>query len=175
VSSTDLWGESTALIGARIGLLREKSAPLDLGVGVSYQPQAIRGDGLIMGTVSLGKKIGPVSSFATLGYGQDGEGDDRMGMTSVGALVGVSERLHLGLDSRARFQLASHDAKSLSFAEPTMDFCAGPLLAYSLGAFDLTAQGGVAGLMLRGPKDARGEPTTLQLGPLMLLGVGAAL
>jgi hypothetical protein len=128
-----------------------------------------------MGTLSLGKKIGPVSSFATLGYGQDGEGDDHMGSASLGAVYGVSERLHLGIDSRARFQLVSSDKKFDFLTEPAVDFGAGPLLAYALGAFDFTAQGGVGGLMLKGPKDARGERTTLQLGPMVLLGIGAAL
>ena len=45
-TSSDLWGHSTAILGARLGLLREGTAPLDLGVGVFYQPQSIRGDGI---------------------------------------------------------------------------------------------------------------------------------
>src|SRR4051812_4003573 len=66
-TSSDLWGRSTAMLGARLGLLREGGAPLDLGVGVVYQPQSIRGDGIVTATVSLGKTIGRLSSQASFG------------------------------------------------------------------------------------------------------------
>ena len=56
-----------------------------------------------------------------------------------------------------------------------MDFSAGPLLAYALGPFDIIAHGGIAGLMLKAPPDGAGDRTRLQLGPLVMLGVGAAL
>ena len=174
-TSSNLWGRSTAMLGARLGLLREGGAPLDLGVGVVYQPQSIRGDGIVTATVSLGKTIGRLSSQASFGYGQDPEGDDGLGVTSVGAIFRASERIHLGIDGRARAQLWSTDKKFASLEQPIMDFTAGPLLAYALGRFDIIAYGGIAGLMLKAPPELAGDRTRLQLGPLAMLGVGAAL
>jgi hypothetical protein len=174
-TSSDLWGRSTAILGARLGILREGTAPLDLAVGAVYQPQSIRGDGIITATVSLGKKIGRLSSQATFGYGQDPEADDGQGMTSLGAVFRVGERAHVGIQSRARVQLWTTDQKFVNLEQPMMDFTAGPLLAYSVGPFDLIAHGGIAGLMLEAPPGAVGERTRLQLGPLVMLGVGAAL
>lgn len=173
-SSYDLWGRRTAIFGARVGLLRQETAPFDLGVGLVYQPQSIRGDGLVTGTVSFGRKIGRLSSLASVGYGQDPEGDDRMASASLGAVVDLSRRVHLGLDSRVRL-FRSNDRKFDALAEPTVDFCAGPLLAYSIGAFDIIAHGGLAGLRLAPPRATSGESAALRVGPLALLSFAAAL
>jgi hypothetical protein len=174
-TSSDLWGRSTAILGARVGILREGAAPLDLGVGVVYQPQSIRGDGIVTATVALGKTVGRLSAQGSFGYGQDPEADDGLGVTSVGAVFRASERVHLGIDGRARVQLWSTDKKFASLEQPIMDFTAGPLLAYAVGPFDLIAYGGLAGLMRKAPPELVGARTGLQLGPLVMLGVGAAL
>jgi hypothetical protein len=174
-SSSDLWGRPTATLGARLGVLREGAAPFDLGVGVFYQPQSIRGDGLVTGTVCLGKTIGSLSSEASFGYGQDPEGDDGVGVTSLGGLLRVTERVHAGIQSRARLQLWSKDRKSATLEQPVMDFSAGPLLAYSAGRFDIMAHGGIAGLLLEAPPGTVGERAKLQLGPMVMLGIGTAL
>lgn len=174
-SSSDLSGRSTAILGATVGILRDGTAPFDLGVGAFYQPQSIRGDGLVTATVSAGKTIGRLSSYASLGYGQDPEGDDGVGVASLGAVFRVRGGLHTGFQSRTRFQLWSHDGKFDRLAQPSMDFSAGPLLAYSLGTFDIMAQGGIAGLMLKEPPEAIGERTRIQLGPMVMFGIGAAL
>jgi hypothetical protein len=175
VSSNDLWGRTTGLFGLKLGLLRQEKAPIDLALGVFYQPQAIQGDGQILSTLSLGRTFDSVSPFLTLGYGRDPEGDDQMGLTSLGAVVRVSDRFHLAIDSRARFQLASTDAKFANITKPVLDFVVGPLVAYSLGPFDFTAQGGLSGLAVQTPADARTAHNSLTLGPLALLGVGATL
>jgi len=96
-------------------------------------------------------------------------------VTSLGAVFNVSERVHVGVDGRARIRLWSTDRKFESLEQPLMDFAAGPLLAYSLGAFDIEAHGGIAGLMLQAPPRAAGEPTRIELGPLLMLGVGTTL
>jgi hypothetical protein len=173
-TSSDLWGRSTAMVGATLGVLREGRAPLDLSVGVVYQPQSIRGDGIVTGTVALGKTIGRLSSQASLGYGQDPEGDDGLSVASLGALFGFSDRIHGGLQGRTRAQLWSHDPKFVNLERPVLDFSAGPVLACSLGAFDVMAYGGVAGLMLKSPAYATAQQTKLQVGPMTMLGIGAA-
>jgi hypothetical protein len=173
-TSSDLWGRSTAVLGASVGVLREGRAPLDLGVGVVYQPQSIRGDGIVTGTVALGKTIGRLSSQASLGYGQDPEGDDGLGVASLGAVFSFSDRIHGGFQGRTRAQLWSGDPKFVNLERPVLDFSAGPVLACSLGAFDVMAYGGVAGLMLKSPADATVHQTKLQMGPMTMLGIGAA-
>jgi hypothetical protein len=175
-SSSDLWGHASATFGIQFGILREETAPLDLGLAVLYHPQSIRGDGLVSAALLLGKKIGPVSTFGTLGYGQDPEGDDFMGWATLGAMYALSGRFRVGLDNRVRFQLGSDDEKFKGVVQPTMDFCTGPLLAYSLGPFDVTAQGGIAGLVLESPETQQaGERSVGRLGPLALLGLAAEL
>jgi hypothetical protein len=176
-SSSDLWGRSTAILGARLEILRDRGerAPFDLGVAVVYQPQSIRGDGLVTATVSAGKTIGRLSSQATIGYGQDPEADDGVGLASLGAVLRLTERVHAGVQSRARAQLWTEDPKFANLEQPIMDFAVGPLLAYSLGPFDLVAHGGLAGLMLKAAPEALGPRTRFQLGSLVMIGVGASL
>jgi len=174
-TSSDLWGRSTAIVGARLGILRESTAPLDLGVAIVYQPQSIRGDGIVTATVALGKTIGRLSSQASFGYGQDPEADDGLGVTSLGAVFRVADRVHAGMQGRARVQLWSTDRKFTNLELPALDCSAGPLLAYSVGVFDFIAQGGIAGLMLKAPPEAPGDRTRLQLGPMVMFGVGASL
>jgi hypothetical protein len=174
-SSSDLWGRPSASIGARVGILRDGEAPLDLGVGAFYQPTSIRGDGLLIATVSLGKRIGRLQSQLTFGYGQDPEGDDGVGMSSLGGTYRVTEHFNAGLQSWGRFQLWSEDKKFTNLEQPLADFSAGPLVAYSLGHFDLIAQAGLAGLLVKAPPETIGERMKLELGPMAMLGVGAAL
>jgi hypothetical protein len=173
-SSSDLYGRPTATLGARVGILREGTAPVDLSVGVFYQPQSIRGDGNVIATGSLGKTIGRLSSQATIGYGQDPEADDGLALASLGAVLRMGERFHAGLHGRMRTQLWSTDKKFVNLEQPMLDFCAGPLLAYSMGAFDIMAQGGIAGLLVK-PPEIGVERTSLRFGPMLMFGVGTTL
>jgi hypothetical protein len=122
--------------------------------------------------VALGKTIGRLSSQASFGYGQDPEGDDGLGVASLGALFSFSERIHGGLQGRTRVQLWSQDKKFVNLEQPLLDFSGGPVLAYSLGSFDIMAYGGVAGLMLKSPADRTVQQTRLQVGPMTMLGLG---
>ena len=140
-----------------------------------YQPASIRGDGLVTATLSLGKTIGRLSSQATLGYGQDPEGDDGIGVASLGGVFSFGRRMHAGFQSRARAQLWSADKKFVTVEFPVIDFSAGPVLGYSVGPLDVIAYAGVAGLMLKSPADLGSEHSTLQIGPMGMLGVGGAL
>lgn len=178
-SSSDLSGRSTAIVGLRLGVLREGASPFDLGVGVFFEPQSIRGDGLVTGALSLGKRISRVSSQAVFEYGQDPEGDDGVGGTSLGVVVALSERVHIGAQARTRLQLWTKDKKFETVEQPVMDFSAGPLLAYSVGGFDVMAHAGISGLLLKQPSQRAGEAPggqdRFEAGPTVMLGIGARL
>ena len=150
-----------------------RAALLDLGVGVVYQPQSIRGDGIVTATVSLGKTIGvprgPLGCRPGSRRGRRPRGD-------VGRRGLQSQRAH---SPRARRSGAGsavvHQQEFASLEQPIVDFTAGPLLAYALRQFDIIAYGGIASLMLKAPPELAGNGARLQLGPLAMLGVGAAL
>jgi hypothetical protein len=97
-------------------------------------------------------------------YAQDGEGDDREGELRVVGLHDFGTRLHLGLDGRVRTSLGSSDPHRVEHSNPTFEFNAGPLFAYSMGRFSLVSEAGISGQKV----------DRLRTGVLVLGGLAAA-
>ena len=174
-ASHDLSGRASALLGARFQFLRQAAHSLDVGVGLFYLPQDMRGEGQIMGSLSLGRRFGSAALFAHVAYGQDPEGDDHTAQAGLAALYTVLPAFAVGIDGRLRTLVFSSDEKRTGLVEPKLDVTVGPVAHYLLGVFALTGQVGMSGIAMEGPVGSSREATDLRLGAVAMLGVGLAL
>lgn len=154
-------------IGARLQLLTQARHAVDGSVAVFYRAEGFtEPEGEIETVIAVGRRIGRTVVIGNLAYGQDPEGRERDGEVRAAALAAVSERVHLGVDARGRFDLGSDRAKLRAANEPTFDLDAGPVAALSVGPVALTAHAG-ASVVRRVGSDAT-------VGLIALAGLGTA-
>jgi hypothetical protein len=173
-ASHDLSGHASGLLGARYQLLSQNHQGVDLGLGLFYLPQGIDGEGLVRGSLFLGRDVGKVGLFGSISYGQDPEGDDHHLELSLGSLLPLSPAVLVGADARAR-ALVSSDKKRDQLTEPVFDLALGPVAHYVLGPVVLTGEAGMSALALRGPRASIRSTTETQFGVLGLFSAGFAL
>jgi hypothetical protein len=174
-SSHDLWGHSSAMVGGRYQILRRERHWLDLSAGLFYLPQDINGEGLVMGSLLLGRNIGRLELFGSLSYGQDPEGDDHDAQVTVAGLYPLLPAVLVGIDARARGLVFSSDSKHQGLSEPVLDVAAGPLAHYVLGPFTLTGHLGMSGLAIEGPRGSVHDKKEMRYGVIGLLEAGLSL
>jgi hypothetical protein len=174
-SSHDLSGTASGLLGARFRLLSQKLQGVDLGFGLFYLPQGIDGEGLVRGSVFVGREIGKAALFGSASYGQDPEGDDHHAELSMGSVFRLTQAVFVGADARVRGLVFSSDQKHAGITEPVFDAALGPLAHYVLGPVVLTGEAGVSALALRGPHGSIRPTTEVQYGVLGLFSAGFAL
>jgi hypothetical protein len=154
-------------IGARLQLLTQERHAVDGSVSVFYRGEGFtEPEGEIETVISLGRRIGRAIVIANVAYGQDPEGNERDGEVRAAALAQVSPRVHVGFDSRGRFDLGSDRAKLRASNEATFDLDAGPVAALTLGPVALTGHAG-ASIVRRVGTDAT-------VGLIALAGLGTA-
>jgi hypothetical protein len=150
-------------LGARVQALRESRHGVDSAIGVFYRPEGLTElEGEIETVLSVGAHLGLTYLTGNLVYGQDPEARERDGELRLAALRPVGERLFLGGDARARFDLGSQAGKR----EPRLDAVIGPVASLVAGPLALTAQAGASALKLEG--------TPTRIGALVLGGLGAS-
>jgi len=119
---------------ARGQILDQASHGIDLGVAVAYrQDRFVTEDGLFQGTVSAGLHGDVNAVLASIGYGQDGEGDDHMGEARLIALHRLAGALHVALDGHAQWLLDSTDPHRVQHATPSLEVTIAPAITYSVG------------------------------------------
>jgi hypothetical protein len=173
-SSNDLAGQPSALVGARFHLLTQERYGLDFGVGLFYEPHDIEGEGLVRGTLALGRRFGELALFGTAGYGQDPEGDDHRAELSAAMLYTIVPAFYVGFDGRARALVFSSDEKHDGLSEPVLDFSAGPLAQFLVGPVALSGQFGVSAVRYATHGMVPRSSET-RLGPMALVGAGLFL
>jgi hypothetical protein len=152
-------------LGARVQVARQPSLGVNVALALFWRRELVTDDdGLIEAVVAVDRRVGRLSGFAHLGYGQDDEGDDRQGEASLGGLLAVGERTHLGFNARLRFDLLSTDPRRGARGEPGLDLVVGPTASVALGSVALLGQVGYAGVR----KDSRYQGGLLALGGLGL-------
>ena len=153
-------------IGAKAQLLEASRHGADGAVGLSYRPEGLtEAEGEIEGVISLGRAFGASTFVGNLVYGQDPEGNERDGEVRLAWLRSIGERLLVGVDSRARFDLGSAPAKLAAHNEATFDMNAGPVATVIIGSVALVAQSGASVRRFAG---------TTASGIFAMAGVGAA-
>ena len=128
-------------VGLRVGLLDAAKHGVDLSAGVLYRPEGFtETEGEIEGTVALGVRLHEFMLLGNLVYGQDPEGHERDGELCVAVLHRLGTRVVVGLDSRARLNLASSGGGPNG--EARFDAVAGPAASIAIGPLGILLNGG---------------------------------
>ncbi len=132
-------------IGGRLQLLSQARHGIDGAVSVMYRAEGFNEpEGEIEAIVSAGRRFGRATVLGNVACGQDPEARERDGEVRGALLVGVGQRMQVGIDGRWRFDLGSDTPKLTASREPTTDLDAGPVAALVLGPVALTAHAGVS-------------------------------
>jgi hypothetical protein len=151
--------------GARVLILDQGHYGLNAAVGFLYrQDRFANEEGMLEWSALVSRRWGATMAIANLTYAQDGEGDDHEGEIRLVGLRDLGSGLHLALDNRLRTSLGSSDPHRAQHSNPTLEFNAGPLLAYTIGRLALVTEAGVSGQKV----------DQLRVGVLVLGGVSAA-
>jgi hypothetical protein len=131
----------------RYQILDQAHDRVDLGAAIAYrQDRFASEEGLLQGTLSLGMHGDTGALLASLGYGQDGEGDDHVGDTRLVALRHLVGTLHLGLDGHVQWLLESSDPNRALHGTPSLELTIAPTLTYGVGPAMLTLEVGWSGV-----------------------------
>lgn len=137
-------GELQPQGGARVRVLNQASHEIDLAVSLFYRMERFTDDeGFIQGLVSVGRRWGRLGVMGHFGYGQDPEGDDRVGDAALALLYTVAPAFMLGLESELKLDLLSDDPKREEREDSEFELTVGPIAQYSTGSIGLIAQAGV--------------------------------
>jgi hypothetical protein len=151
--------------GVRVMLLDQRHFGVNAVVGFQYrQDRFSNEEGMLEWSALFSRRFGATLAIANFVYGQDGEGDDHEGELRIVGLHDLGTRLHVGLDGRMRTSLGSSDPHRAEHSNPTLEFNAGPLIAYSVGRFSLMSEAGLSGQKV----------DRLRTGVLVLGGLAAA-
>jgi hypothetical protein len=151
--------------GARVFVLDQQRHGVNAGIAFLYrQDRFANEDGMLEWSAMVSRRFGATLALANLVYAQDGEGDDREGEIRLIGMHDLGSGLHLGLDNRVRRSLGSSDPHRSQHSNPTLEFNAGPLLAYTMGRWSLMSEAGISGQKV----------DRLRTGMLVLGGVGAS-
>jgi len=151
--------------GVRVMLFTQRRAGINVVAGFLYrQDRFANEEGMLEWSAMFSRRFGATLAMANFIYAQDGEGDDHEGEIRAACVHDFGTRLHAGFDGRIRSSLGSSDPHRAEHSNPTLEFNAGPLLAYSLGQFALMSEMGVSGQKV----------DRLSTGVLVMGGVAAA-
>jgi hypothetical protein len=151
--------------GLHVQALRQEKHGVDASVAVLYKPEGLtEGEGEIETVLTVSRQQGRWGLFGNVVYGQDPEASERDGEVRMAALYGVAPRLHLGLDTRVRFDLGSDEGKRRAKLEADLDLVAGPTATYGIGPLVLIAQTGFSAVRV----------VSTQTGMVALGGIGTA-
>ena len=141
-------------VGLRVGILDAAKHGLDLSAGVLYRPEGFtETEGEIEGAIALGLRLSGFMLLGNLMYGQDPEGHERDGELRFAVLHRFGTRVVLGLDSRARLNLAS--SGSGPHGEPHFDAVAGPAASIIVGPVGILLNAGGSIVQLDGSQPLR--------------------
>jgi hypothetical protein len=132
---------------ARYQILDQSRHGVDLGAAIAYrQDRFVSEDGLLQGTLSVGVRGDAGAILMSLGYGQDGEGDDHVGDARLVALRHLVGTLHVGVNGHAQWLLDSSDPNRAQHGTPSLELTVAPTLTYGVGTTTLTLEVGWSGV-----------------------------
>ena len=160
--------ESTGLrpsVGLRLRLASESGTRPGIALGAFYKTEGFtEPEGELEGVLAFSAHLGRLGVLANLVYGQDADGRERDGEAGAAVTIGLDDRWLLGVDSRARLNLAPAVAAQAGKQPlPRFDLVAGPLAMCRLGPAFMAAQAGIALIDLSG----------LRSGAFVMVGFGA--
>jgi hypothetical protein len=151
--------------GLRLMVLDQRRHGINATLGFVYrQDRFANEEGTLEWSALFSRRFGATLALARLLYAQDGEGDDHEAEIRVAGLHDIGRKLHVGVDGRIRTSLGSSDPHRAEHANPTLEFSAGPLVAYNINSWSVMAEAGLSGQRV----------DRLRTGMLVLGGLGAA-
>lgn len=150
---------------ARYQILDQATRGVDLGASVAYrQDRFVSEEGMFQAMLSLGVHGDAGAALMSLGYGQDGEGDDHLGDARLVAFRHVAGTLHIGLDGHVQWLFDSSDPNRALHGTPSLELTVAPAVAYGVGPVMLTLEVGWSGV----------DFEQLRSGALALGGIGTS-
>jgi hypothetical protein len=165
--------EDRVRLGARVALLNQEDHGIDGGVGLFYDPKDFREEGNVVGALLVGRHFGRLGLYGNVLFGSDPEGDDQQLELRLGSTYRATDRVHVGLDTRGRYNMSS-DEKREGTLTIDWEIQALPTLSLELGAFALVADLGVSALQTTGPVGEPNEETNVDVGVLAMGGAAGA-
>lgn len=151
---------------ARLQVLDQGRDGIDAGVSVGYdRSHFVEEEGEIQVSMASGWRSDRTSLLANVGYGQDGEGDDRVADLRLAGLYRARGDFHVGVNGHLRKLLSSTDPNRATLGTPSLELTAGPAAAWMTGAWAFVVETGVSAI--------RRETTQSQTGAIVIGGVGA--
>ncbi|MDB4970107.1 MAG: hypothetical protein JWN44_5796 [Myxococcales bacterium] len=144
VEYTPAAGRFSPSVGVRVGLLRQERFGVDFGLGAFYKNSGFTEEkGEFEFVAMLARRWNRIALFANLIYGQGLAQTERDGELRIALMAQVHPMVHVGLDTRARFDLGEETpARMASGLEANFDLIAGPVAAVTVGHFVFQAQAG---------------------------------
>jgi hypothetical protein len=160
-------------VGARLTLLTQDEHGVDGGVALFYDPKDFREEGNVVGALLVGRQFGRLGVYANALFGSDPEGDDQQLEVRFASAYRATERLHVGLDTRGRYNMSSDEKRDL---ETSIDWelQALPTLSVEFGNVAFVADLGVSALQTQAPSGQPGERSGVDVGVLALGGAAGA-
>ena len=147
LSGTNQWSPS---VGLRVGVLRQEKYGIDLGIAAMYKNTGFsEANGEVELIVSVGRRWNRLALFGNAAFGQGITPTERDAEARVALLYAVHERVNVGFDARARFDLGDENAaRATKKIEADFDLVAGPVATVAVGPLALMAQAGVHTLVI---------------------------
>ena len=131
----------------RYQILDQATRGVDLGASVAYrQDRFVSEEGMFQAMLSLGVHGDAGTALMSLGYGQDGEGDDHLGDARLVAFHHLAGALHVGLDGHVQWLFDSSDPNRALHGTPSLELAVAPAIAYGVGPVMLTLEVGWSGV-----------------------------
>lgn len=136
--------------GLRLMVLEQARHGVNVTLGFLYREDRFTDEeGMLEWSALVSRRFGDNLALVRLLYAQDGEGDDHEGEVRAAFVHDVGRGgaagLHWGVDAYARTSLGSSDPHRFEHANPTLEFSATPVLAYTLHRWSVLTEAGVAG------------------------------
>jgi hypothetical protein len=133
--------------GLRVDALRQERHGVDLAVLGVYEARGFNTVQAVTARVAVSRAFGATRLVSNVGYGLGLEEGEQYGDFRLAGLHGLTTRLHVGLDSRFRVDLERDSDEPAG--EPDWELVTGPLAAYSIDRFVVTATAGLSALKRR--------------------------
>jgi hypothetical protein len=134
--------------GLRVDALRQERHGIDMAALGVYESAGFNTVKAVTARVALSRAFGKTRLVSNVGYGYGFDDGERYGDVRVAGLRAMTRNLHVGVDSRMRFDLEWDSNEPPG--EPEWEAVAGPLATYSFfDRFVLTGTAGVSAMKQR--------------------------
>ena len=169
VSNGPLASRNVYSVGLRVGLARQETSGVDVGVSATYKSTGFsETTGEMEFGLLLSRRWNRLGVYGNFNYGQGFIGTERDGEVRLGLLYALGNRVNVGFDGLGRFDLGSGDPNRVKRpGEADFEVLVGPVATVALGPAVLLAQAGSHTVFI----DQTG---TLSSGFAAIAGVGTA-